>query len=173
MRIRPLRSEDRDEWLRLLSGLYADVPLADHIPPVDAFLARARVDELIPTEVFVCERAEGGLAGMLELSLRTYAEGCEGETPYVESWYVDPDVRGTGVGRELMAAAEEWSREHGYRELASDTELANAGSRAAHAAVGFEEVERTVHFRKRLRESGRSNSPAAGGALKGIRKSSE
>ena len=44
------------------------------------------------------------------------------------------------------------AREHGYTEIASDTELENDASLAAHLALGFEEVERQICFRKRLGE---------------------
>lgn len=49
-----------------------------------------------------------------------------------------------------MDAAEEWSRARGYREMGSDTEAVNRLSRDAHAALGFEEVETLVIFRKSL-----------------------
>ncbi|HEX2189449.1 MAG TPA: GNAT family N-acetyltransferase [Longimicrobiaceae bacterium] len=150
MRIRTVQPSDRAEWLRLLVGLYPPHAESEHVPSVDAFLAGAPSPELLPSAVLVCERPGGGLAGFLELSVRSYAEGCTGPTPYVESWYVDPDVRGRGIGAALMAAAEQWGRDRGYAELASDTELENRGSQRAHRALGFEEVERAVHFRKAL-----------------------
>jgi aminoglycoside 6'-N-acetyltransferase I len=150
--IRHLRAEDRGEWLRLLRGLYPGEPDGEHTPAMDAFLAGAPGDTLLPAAVLVAERPGGGLGGFLELSVREYAEGCAGATPYVESWYVDPDLRGRGVGAALVAAAERWARERGHREMASDALLENVASQAAHRALGFEEVERAVHFRKRLEE---------------------
>jgi len=150
MRVRTVQTDDRREWLRLLRGLYAHSSEEEHRPSVDAFLDGRSHQELIPTAVFVCERSGGGLCGFLELSVRNYAEGCSGATPHVESWYVDPDVRGNGVGGLLMTSAEQWARQHGYTELASDTELTNEAGQQAHHALGFEEVERAVHFRKRL-----------------------
>jgi SAM-dependent methyltransferase len=54
------------------------------------------------------------------------------------------------VGRALIAAAEEWSREHGCTELASDAWLDGEVSQRAHAALGFEAVDRCVHYRKRI-----------------------
>ena len=137
--------------MRLLSLLYPDSSEADHAPSVDAYLTGRQIPELIPSAVFVLERAAGRLGGFLELSVRNYAEGCTGDTPYIESWFVDEDLRRSGAGRALMDAAERWAREHGYRELASDALLDNVISHAAHRAVGFEEVERVVHFRKALR----------------------
>jgi aminoglycoside 6'-N-acetyltransferase I len=68
----------------------------------------------------------------------------------VESWYMDADARRRGIGRALLAAAEAWAREHGYAEIASDTQLDNATSERLHGRYGFEEVERTIHFRKAL-----------------------
>ena len=154
MRIRSIHLHDRAEWLRLLLGLYPHHPESEHIPSVDAFLSGTPHDELVAAEVFVCERpaiqGQPRLAGFLELSVRNYAEGCSGPAPYVESWYVEPDARAQGVGRRLMEAAERWARERGYTELASDAELENRGSHRAHAALGFQEVERAVHFRKPL-----------------------
>ncbi|HEX2165732.1 MAG TPA: GNAT family N-acetyltransferase [Longimicrobiales bacterium] len=148
--VRQLKPSDREEWLRLLAQLYATTSEADHVASVDAFIARVQHEELLPSAVFVTERPEGGLCGFLELSVRNYAEGCTGETPYIESWFVDVDYRGRAVGRALVEAAENWARERGHTELASDTELDNTASQSAHRALGFEEVERTVHFRKSL-----------------------
>jgi len=49
-----------------------------------------------------------------------------------------------------VAAAEDWARAQGCREMASDTWLDNTLSQQAHARLGYAEVERLVHFRKTL-----------------------
>ena len=49
-----------------------------------------------------------------------------------------------------VVAAETWAVTNGYTEIASDTELENGISLQAHLALGFEEVERQICFRKRL-----------------------
>lgn len=148
--VRHVEPRDRAEWLRLLTGLYPHVAEAEHAPVVDAFLAGTPHEEHLPAAVFVAAGEAGRLRGFLELSIRDYAEGCTGATPYVESWYVDVDVRGQGIGAALMRNAEQWARERGYTEMASDAEVANTASHEAHRAVGFREVERAVHFRKEL-----------------------
>ena len=90
-------------------------------------------------------------SGLAELSIRAYAEGCSSDrVAYVEGWFVVPQARGHGVGRALIAAAEEWGRSQGCRELASDAEPDNAVSAAAHRALGFSEVGLVRCFRKDL-----------------------
>jgi aminoglycoside 6'-N-acetyltransferase I len=148
MMIRRVGRADRSEWLRLLVSLYAGTTSEEHVPDVDGYLAGEPAGSPPHVAVFVHERDSGGLGGVLELSVRNYAEGCTGETPYVESWYVDGDLRGLGVGRALLAAAERWAREQGYTEIASDTELDNRLSQQVHGEMGFVEVERSVHYRK-------------------------
>ena len=150
MIVRTLVPSDRSEWLRLLQGLHPELSEADHVPSIDAFLSNRSIGELIPAAVFVAERQDERLGGFLEISIRNYAEACRGDTPYIESWYVDDDLRGTGIGRALMDAAERWARDRGFTELASDALLDNSLSHAAHTALGFEEVERIVVFRKPL-----------------------
>lgn len=100
--------------------------------------------------VFIAEEGENAVA-FLELGMRDYAEGCvSSPVPYVEGWFVEEAWRRRGVGRALMQAAEEWSRERGFTEFASDTNDWNHLSRDAHRALGFEEVETIVVFRKVL-----------------------
>ena len=101
--------------------------------------------------VFVWERDGGGLGGFVSFSIRPWAEGCDSTpVPYIEGWWVAPDLRRAGVGRALVRAVEKWSREHGYRELGSDVELDNGVSLRAHAALGFEPTLRVQFFRKHL-----------------------
>ena len=49
-----------------------------------------------------------------------------------------------------MRAAEDWARAKGCREMGSDTWADHEASERAHVALGFEVVDRVVHFRKAL-----------------------
>lgn len=101
--------------------------------------------------VFVWERDTGGLGGFISLSLRPWAEGCVAEpVPYIEGWWVAPDLRGSGVGRALVTSAERWCRAHGFSELGSDVEVDNDRSLRAHIALGFKPTMRLQFFRKDL-----------------------
>ena len=146
MRIRAVERADAAEWLRMRTTLW---PSDGHAPEIEEYF-RSGGSPLL-TVVFVAERAHGTLAGFVEVGLRAYAEGCESTpVPFIEGWYVDADARGTGVGAGLMRAAEQWARDQGYREMASDVEIDNDRSIAAHRALGYEEVARLVCFRRAL-----------------------
>ncbi len=90
--------------------------------------------------------------GFAEVTLRSHADGCDPAQPvgYLEGWFVDELHRGKGIGGKLVRAAEDWARAHGCREFASDTWIAAEGSQQAHEALGFEVVDRCVHYRKSL-----------------------
>jgi len=101
--------------------------------------------------VLVADGADGKLAGFLEASIRPFVEDCESENVgYLEGWYVDPEHRRRGLGRKLVSAAESWARSRGCTEMASDAELGNDMSLAAHTQLGYEETSRLVHLRKEL-----------------------
>ena len=147
--IRQAEIGDRDEWNRMRLQLFPD---ADPSEIDDWFAATDGAGTHdVGVAVLVADRGDGALAGFVEIGSRNYAEGCE-TTPvaYLEAWFVDPDARRSGVGRRLVEAAEIWASEHGYSEMASDTELANPISQAAHITLGYEEIERHVCYRKRL-----------------------
>ena len=145
MRVRAFADDDWSEWLRMSRALFADASAEELEGGMREF--RAQGDGA----VFIAERDDGTPCGFVEVGTRSYAEGCESSpVPYIEAWYVDPDVRRLGVGRALLAAAEDWARGLGYREIASDALLDNVVSHRAHLRSGYEEVERIVVFRKTL-----------------------
>ena len=144
--IRPVAPADRTAWLELRTALWPD-GAEDHEGEIAAFFAGLAAE---PQAVFVAE--EGGrLIGFVEMSLRSFADGFSSSpVGYLEGWYVSPEVRRRGVGRRLVAAGEDWARGQGCAEFASETELENEASAAAHAALGFEEVAAVSLFRKKL-----------------------
>ena len=104
------------------------------------------------TIAFLAIDSDGRACGLAEATLRRdYVNGTESSpVGFLEGWYVVPEARGRGAGRALVAAVEQWTREQGCTELASDALLDNMPSHRAHAACGFGETERVVYFRKRL-----------------------
>ena len=143
--IRRATNEDKHEWLRMRHGLWPEAPLE--------YLARD-LDELLADEdtaVFMAFNEHGQPVGFIEVRLRSYAEGCESSpVGYIEAWFVGELARGQKLGRDLVHIAEQWAREKGCSEMASDTWLENAESIAAHLRLGYHEADRLVHFVKRL-----------------------
>ncbi len=139
--IRIYTASDRAEWGRMRTTFWPDQVEAD----MDDWLSRA------DAVVLVAERDGGGLCGFAEVGARRYADGClTSPVAYLEGWYVDADARDRGVGSALVEAAFDWARAQGYTEMASDVLLDNLGSQRAHLGLGFEEVERAIHYRRDL-----------------------
>jgi aminoglycoside 6'-N-acetyltransferase I len=149
--IRAARASDAAEYTRMRAALWPDCTAAEHARDVDEF-ARGRGGwGGTPGVAFVADRGGGRLAGFVEVGLRAFAEGCDtGPVGYIEGWWVDADARRGGVGAVLVAAAEAWARAQGCREMASDCLLENDVSLFAHRALGYEEVERVIQFRKAI-----------------------
>ena len=80
-----------------------------------------------------------------------YVEGCEtSPVGYLEGIYVREHLRGKGVAKALLAECQDWAREQGCREFASDCELSNEDSLRFHLAAGFREAGRIICFIKQL-----------------------
>lgn len=145
--VRTIQPQEHAEWLRLRLALWPEP--AHKIDELETEMVKIVADPDQP--VFVAARPEGGLCGLLEVSIRKEAEGCNtNRIGYLEGWYVDPDMRGQGVGRKLVETAEVWAIDQGCTEMASDTTPDYPLSPAAHAKLGYIEVQRTIHFRKEL-----------------------
>ena len=150
MIIRAVQTSDASEWLRLRLALWPHSTPEKEASEIAHFLA-IPPRPLLPTlhAAFVCPRPDGGLCGLVEVSIHRAAPGCTSDrVGYLEAWYVDLDWRGQGVGRALVEQAEAWARSQGCPEMASDTTPSYPLSPAAHAALGYQEVER--YFRKEL-----------------------
>ena len=145
MLIRPVQPIDHAEWLRMRLNLWGGAA-EEHIQDIANYFTTPQRGI-----TFVVERPGGGLCGFVEVSLRNYAEGCTtSPVAYIEAWYVDAESRQHKLGTRLVQVAEAWARHQGLKEIASDTQIDNTVSIHAHKALGYEEVERIVCFRKAL-----------------------
>lgn len=110
--------------------------------------------KLLGSETNLCflARDKETYIAFIQLALRNeHVEGTSSSpVGYVEGIYVKPEYQKLGIGRQLIAAGEDWARQKGCVEFASDAELSNAISIDFHKKAGFEEVNRIVCFVKRL-----------------------
>lgn len=132
---------DLDAWIGLRQALWPDLE-------TDRGLAECRAMLASDIDIAFLGRVDGQPLGLIEGRLRN-GPGQE-RYGHVEGWYVDPAARGTGLGRALMSALGEWFLHQHIHILYSDTNPDYPLSPAAHAAAGFEEVDRIIIFRKRL-----------------------
>ena len=83
---------------------------------------------------------------------RDYVEGTESSpVGYLEGIFVAEDYRRQGIARTLLRACENWSKEQGCTEFASDCELTNTESLLFHLKLGFLEANRIICFTKKLK----------------------
>ncbi len=100
MNIRPVNPSDTAEWLRMRMALWPDSDSGNELDEINRFLASPE-HTCLPglMAAFVCPRAGGGLCGLVEVSIRPYADGCEtNDVGYLEAWYVDPTSATRGSG---------------------------------------------------------------------------
>lgn len=90
--------------------------------------------------------------GFAQCQLRSdYVEGTEtSPVGYLEGIFVAESYRNRGYAAMLLAACEQWAREQGCKEFASDCELDNSQSIAFHLHSGFAEANRIICFTKKL-----------------------
>jgi aminoglycoside 6'-N-acetyltransferase I len=156
-RVRLAVVADRDQIAVMCALLWPESSAAEHGEEIEKVLVSGAYGTM-PAAIFVSQGNDGELTGFLEVSLRSHADGCDPSRPvgFVEGWFVRVPFRKRGIGRALMSSAERWAGMQGCVEMASDTWIDEESSQQAHLSVGFEVVDRCVHFRKGIEATGRS-----------------
>ena len=134
-------------WRRMRQALWREMTEAENLHETEAMMtATSRFF------VRIALNREDKPVGFVEATVRNdYVNGCAtSPVVFLEGIYVDPSARRQGAARALAGAVEEWGRKMDCREFASDALLENSDSHAMHRALGFEETERVVYFRKVL-----------------------
>ena len=90
--------------------------------------------------------------GFAQCGLRhDYVEGTNSSpVGYLEGIFVEEPYRKQGCAKQLLECCEEWVKEKGCSEFASDCEHDNEISRQFHLGLGFREANRIICFTKQL-----------------------
>ena len=151
VRVRSGKLADCEQLSLMRLALWPELSVNEDRQELEAALS-GKPDLTMPLSILVAETDTGDLIGFLEVGLRSHADGCDTRVPvgFVEGWFVSECHRKKGIGAKLLAAAEDWARDRGCIEMASDTWLDDDRSQRVHEALGFEVVDRCVHYRKAL-----------------------
>lgn len=144
--ITPCTSVEQAGWLQLRMALWP-ADRAEHVQEMRELCAQpGRYAQ------FVAYSSLGEPQGLVEVALRSdYVNGtASSPVGFLEGLYVAPSFRRQGIAAMLVKTAEQWVKEQGCTEMASDALLDNTASHAMHRALGFAETERVVYFRKLL-----------------------
>jgi GNAT superfamily N-acetyltransferase len=141
LQIRLAGERDRTFILGLVPELLAFGPPAwrdrrEMIEVDTDVISASLVGRLEGATVLIAEDAAGVPLGFIHLvDERDYY--LQSTCGHVADIVVSPEARGRGVGRALLAAAEEWSRDRGYRLLTLNVFVENRGPQALYEATGF------------------------------------
>jgi aminoglycoside 6'-N-acetyltransferase I len=147
VRIAPASAEDAGAWLELRLALWPGERREEFATEIASLLVDPG-----DTVNLIAHSDTGEAIGFAEADLRRdYVEGCKtSPVAFLEGIYVAPAHRRQGVAAALVRAVEDWGRQNGCIEFASDAVIDNLDSQAMHRAIGFTETVRVVYFRKEL-----------------------
>ena len=149
--VRHAQISDQTEIAKMCALLWPDSPMEEHHREI-GHLLKSGMSGTLPAAILVSHEDDGALTGFLQVGLRSHADGCDTAQPvgFVEGWFVYESLRGQGIDAAVMARPMLGRAHRGCAEMASDTWIDHTDSQKAHQALGFEVVDRCVHFRKTL-----------------------
>lgn len=88
------------------------------------------------------------LVGFIQLSIRKEYVNGSSSSPvgFIEGLYVLEELRGRGIGKELVEYVLKFTKDKGIKEVASDVLIDNILSQKFHEKMGFKETERVVYY---------------------------
>lgn len=145
--VEEFRPQFLDDWIALRCLLWPGG--SEHERRVEAGTLLQRSNRAV---VFLARSPGHVTIGFAEATLHyDYVNGCAtSPVAFLEGIYVRPTWRRRGVARQLCTAVEAWAAAIGCSEFASDSELENVASQHMHHALGFQETERVVYYRRRI-----------------------
>jgi GNAT superfamily N-acetyltransferase len=130
--------------------------------PADPGVMEARLGAILAEPdhaVLGAEGEDGSLLGWVHVCFRLLL--IDPPSAFVEGLVVAPETRRGGVGRALMAAAEDWARDRGAQAVRLRSGAPRADAHAFYRALGYREGKAALGFEKDLGPgSARQGRPA-------------
>jgi GNAT superfamily N-acetyltransferase len=134
--LREARADDAAELARLTMEL--GYPVSE-----ETMLARLHMLLPHPDHHITVAATGGALCGWIAAEHRRTLES--GERIEIVGLVVDANYRGSGVGRMLVADAEQWARRSGFETIAVRSNIAREASHPFYARLGYIR-RKTQHF---------------------------
>ena len=142
--LREMHDGDREVWADMYTALFPEEGRAACLVEIDRILAS-------PKRCGFVAEIDGKAEGFAEMNIRDFANGCVSQpVPFLEGIWTSETARRQGVAAKLVACVIDRAREGGFTEIGSDVDQDNPAGLGFHGAMGFEETERVVYFRKKL-----------------------
>lgn len=138
MRIRCAEASDQGAIEAIVARAYE--PWIERIGIRPRPMEQDYAERIAATDAFVLED-EDGIAGLLILEL-------DGAHLFVDNVAIDPSRQGKGLGRRLLAYAEERARERGFAELRIYTHQKMTENIELYTRLGYVEYERRTVDRR-------------------------
>ena len=142
--IRQATKNDFEQWLRMRKLLYPESSQNELMSEIKKIFYDKTIVGELDYIVFVYEKNKLMLGGFIETSLKQKVSKCKSSpVGYIESLYVDTDVRRNGIACKLVSESEKWIIRKKCTEFAVDTDPNEKGSIDFYLSCGFAEVRRS------------------------------
>jgi ribosomal protein S18 acetylase RimI-like enzyme len=140
--------------VRIRPAATADAPAIAELAgqlgyPAEASVLAARLASLDDRSTVYVAESDGAVVGWIHCCERRTL----GSDPQAEvlGLVVAEDQRGRGIGRALMARAEDWANERGFACVRLNSAVHRDGAHGFYSALGYTEIKRQAVFVKHLR----------------------
>ena len=130
--IRSVAASDRADWDTLWAG-YLEFYQTQLSEAQTELTWQRLLDDMHGLNGLVAE-VDGRLVGLAHFSF-THSTWAENQDLYLEDLFVDPSVRGQGIGKALILTLDEIAREEGSRKVWWETQNHNATARKLYDSV--------------------------------------
>ncbi|MEY4061332.1 MAG: hypothetical protein RIQ31_994 [Actinomycetota bacterium] len=131
--IRAVTAADRSQWDSLWAG-YLEFYQTELTAEQTDLTWQRLLDENFGIHGVVAE-VDGALVGFAHFSF-THSTWASSQDLYLEDLYVDPSVRGQGIGKALILTLGEYATSEGSRKVWWETQASNQTARRLYDAVG-------------------------------------
>jgi GNAT superfamily N-acetyltransferase len=132
LKIRAIEEKDKDQWLKLWAG-YLEFYKSTILPEQTELTWKRLINNELKMFGFVAEN-EDGVIGFTHCLFRP-STWTETDYCYLEDLFVDPNIRGKGIGRALMEKVVEFAKQKESKRVYWTTQEFNKTARVLYDSI--------------------------------------